>query len=389
MEVQSASRETNVPSGLTKEAPLFSILHTEWSKSWGGQVQRIVLECSKMMALGHRMVIVCQPGSPLAKNAREKGIPVEEVRIRGQFDVRAIRDIYRVIKKYRITVVNTHSSRDNWVGSLAAKFAGVPLLVRTRHHPVPISNSPFNFIHKLADGFIATGEAVRSGLVTDNLFAADRVISVPTGVSLERFSLGIESLPLKRELGIDPATRIVTIVSRLGKTKRHDLFVDAARMILSELTDVKFLIVGDGMMQESIQQRITEHNLANDVLMTGYRADIPEFMAISNVVVLTSDSEGVPQVLTQAMAMQRPVVAAPIGAIPDLIEDGVTGLFAEAGNARSFADKIVMLLCDDKLSRKIGSAGRQHVLNNFTDDIMAEKTLAFYQRLSTRKQAAR
>jgi len=388
MEAQATGRETNLPSGCTKEAPLFSILHTEWSKSWGGQVQRIVLECSKMMALGHRMVIACQPGSPLAKNAREKGIPVEEVRIRGQFDVRAIRDIYRVIKKHRITVVNTHSSRDNWVGSLAAKLAGVTLLVRTRHHPVPISNSPLNFIHKLADGFIATGEAVRSGLVTDNLFAADRVISIPTGVSLERFSLGTETLPLKRELGIEPATRIVTIVSRLGKTKRHDLFVDAARMILSEHEDVKFLIVGDGMMQESIQQKITEHNLANDVLMTGYRADIPEFMAISNIVVLTSDSEGVPQVLTQAMAMQRPVVAAPIGAIPDLIEDGVTGLFAEAGNARSFADKIAMLLRDDGLSRNLGCAGRQHVLNHFTDDIMAAKTLAFYQQLLSKKQAA-
>jgi len=378
-----------VPSGFMDEAPMFSILHTEWSKSWGGQVQRIVLECSKMMALGHRMAIACQPGSPLAKNAREKGIPVEEVRIRGQFDVRAIRDIYQVIKKYRITVVNTHSSRDNWVGSLAAKLAGVPLLVRTRHHPVPISNSPLNFIHKLADGFIATGEAVRAGLVCDNLFAAERVISIPTGVSLERFSLGTESLPLKRALGIEPATRVVTMVSRLGKTKRHDLFVEAARMILNELTDVKFLIVGDGMMQESIQQKITEHNLSKDVLMTGYRADIPEIMAASDVVVLTSDSEGVPQVLTQAMAMQRPVVAAPIGAIPDLIEDGVTGLFAEAGNARSFADKIVMLLRDDSLSRKLGSAGRQHVLNNFTDDIMAEKTLAFYKRLLSGKQVAR
>lgn len=366
---------------------MFTILHTEWSKSWGGQVQRIVLECSKMMALGHRMVIACQPGSPLAVNAGKKGIPVEEVRIRGQFDVRAIRDIYRIIRKHRITVVNTHSSRDNWVGSLAAKLAGVPLLVRTRHHPVPISNSPLNFIHKFADGFIATGEAVRAGLVNDNLFSADRVISIPTGVSLERFSLATESGPLMNELGFDAATRVVTIVSRLGKTKRHDLFVEAAAMILKELANVKFLIVGDGMMQESIQQKITALNLANDVIMTGFRADIPEIMAISTVVVLTSDSEGVPQVLSQAMAMQKPVIAAPIGAIPDLIEDGVTGLFAEAGNARSFADKTLMLLRDDVLSFNIGCAGRQYVLDHFTDDIMVDKTIAFYKRLLERKRA--
>lgn len=385
MKEASAGLEKKISIGSKEEASKFSILHTEWSKSWGGQVQRIVLECSKMKAMGHHMVIACQPGSPLADNARKKGIQVEEVSIRGQFDVRAITDIYHIIKKYRITVVNTHSSRDNWVGSMAAKLAGVPLLVRTRHHPVPISNNPLNFIHKLADGFIATGEAVRSGLVTDNSFAADRVISIPTGVSLERFSPRIDALAVKREFGFEPAVRIVTIVSRLGKTKRHDLFVEAARMILSEIAGVKFLIVGDGMMEEPIKQKIGELNLSKDVLMTGFRADVPEIMAASDVVVLTSDSEGVPQVLTQAMTMQRPVVAAPIGAIPDLIKDGVTGLFAEAGNARSFADKILMLLRDENLSHKIGSAGRQYVLDNFTDDIMAEKTVAFYRRLLAMK----
>jgi len=344
-------------------------------------VQRIVLECSKLMAMGFRVVIACQPDSPLQKHAREKGIPVEEVRIRGQFDVRAIRDIYRLIRKYRITVVNTHSSRDNWVGSLAAKFAGVPLLVRTRHHPVPISNSSLNFIHKMADGFIATGGAVSNGLITDNRIPAERVISIPTGVSLERFSPGIDPFPLKRELGIDPEARVVTIVSRLGKTKRHDIFVDAARMIRNEVANVKFLIVGDGMMEESIRKKIAENGLSDVVLMTGHRSDIPEIMASSDVVVLTSDSEGVPQVLSQAMAMERPVVAAPIGAIPDLIEDGVTGLFAEAGNARSFADKIVRLLSDDGLSRTLGRAGQQHVLNHFTDDIMVDKTINFYHHL--------
>jgi len=381
MEAESASRETDTPVESIQEAPVFSILHTEWSRSWGGQAQRIVLECRKLMALGHRVVIACQPHGLLFQKARENGIPVEAVTIRSQLDLRAIRDIYRLIKKYRITVVNTHSSKDNWVGSLAAKLAGVPLLVRTRHHPVPISNNPLNFVHKLADGFTATGEAVRTMLITGNRIPAERVLSVPTGVSLERFSPGIDPLPLKRELGIDPATKIVTMVGRLRSGKRYDLFVDAAQLVRNELPDVKFLVVGDGEGAKSIQRKIAEHDLSKVVLMTGYRADIPEIMASSDVVVLTSDSEGVPQVLTQAMAMQRPVVAAPIGGIPDLIKDGVTGLFADAGNARSFADKILLLLRDDSLSCNLGVAARQHVLKHFTDDVMVGKTIDFYQYL--------
>lgn len=382
MEAASTSREGDNHIESRETAAEFSILHTEWSRSWGGQAQRIVLECRKLMALGYRVIIACQSHSLLLQKARENGIPVEVVNIRGKLDLRAIRDIYRLIRKHRITVVNTHSSKDNWVASLAAKLAGVPLLVRTRHHPVPISNNPLNFVHKLADGFTATGEAVRTMLITHNRIPANRVISVPTGVSLERFTPGIDPLPVRRELGIDPATRVVTMVGRLRSGKRYDLFIDAAELVRNEFGDVKFLIVGDGVAGEGpIRQKIAEHDLSKVVLMTGFRADIPEIMASSDIVVLTSDSEGVPQVLTQAMAMERPVVAAPVGGIPDLIENGVTGLFADAGNARSFADKIIMLLRDDLLSRRLGSAGRQHVLDNFTDDIMVEKTINFYQYL--------
>jgi len=382
------ARSASVSPVMAQEGDVtsFSILHTERSKTWGGQEQRTILECRRLKALGHRVIIACQPDSVLLQKAREYGIHAEAVVIRGQFDVRAMLAIYRLIKRYQVTVVNTHSSIDNWVGSLAAKLAGVPLLVRTRHHPVPISNNPLNFVHRLADGFTATGEAVRAGLIDDNQIPADRVISIPTGVSLERFSLGIDPLPLKRELGIEPATRIVTMVARLSSGKRHDLFIDAAQLIRNEFVDVKFLVVGGGAGQESIQRQIAELGLADFVIMTGFRADIPEVMASSDIVVLTSDSEGVPQVLTQAMAMQRPVVAAPIGGIPDLIEDGVTGLFAEAGNARAFADKILMLLYDDSLRRTLGCAARQHVLHNFTDEIMVEKTLAFYRRLLAAKK---
>jgi glycosyltransferase involved in cell wall biosynthesis len=386
MEAESAGRVTDTPVRSTGRTQVFSILHTERSKTLGGQEQRIILECRKLMALGHRVVIACQPGSAILKKAGENGIPAEAVTMRGQFDLRAIRDIYRIIRKYGITVVNTHSSIDNWIGSLAARIAGVPLLVRTRHHPVPISNSPLNFVHKLADGFTATGEAVRTMLVTDNRIPVDRVISVPTGVSLERFSPGIDPLPVKRQLGIDSATRVVTMVGRLRSGKRYDLFVEAAALVCKELADVRFLVVGDGAGEEMIRQKIAEHDLEKVVLMTGYRADIPEIMASSDIVVLASDSEGVPQVLTQAMAMERPVVAFPVGGIPDLIEDGVTGLFADAGNARSFADKILMLLRDDSLCRTLGSAARQHVLTHFSDDTMVEKTVNFYQYLLDLKQ---
>jgi len=359
----------------------FSILHTEWSSGWGGQEQRIILECVKVRQLGHDVVIACQPESGILARARDHAIPTEEVKIRGSFDLRAIRDIACLIRKHRITVVNTHSGKDSWVGGFAAKLAKADLLVRTRHLAIPISTNPLNFIHKMFDGFVTTGEAVRMALITKNRIPAEKVVSIPTGVSLEQFDPRLDPGELKKELGIPSDNRVVTIVAILRKVKRHDLFLEAAAILKGRFPTLTFLVVGEGPMRESIEAKIDELGLAHEVILTGHRNDIPQILAISDVVALTSDKEGVPQALTQAMAMECPVVAAPVGGIPDLILEGKTGLFADVGNAGSFADKISILLQDSAMRTELGHAAKRHVLQNFTDEIMATKTINFYNYL--------
>ncbi len=388
MEQHSASRATDsslsrINSGL---AP-FSILHTEWSKGWGGQGQRIILECRKLMALGHKVVIVCQPESTLMKKAIESCIPVEGVIIRGKFDLLAIRNLCRLIRKHRVTVVNTHSSKDTWVGSLAAKLAGVPLLVRTRHISNRISNNPFNFVHRLADGISTTGELIRDELIRTKLLSSDRVLSIPSGVSLERFEPSTANgARVRREFGISDQCQIVTMVAVYRPMKRYDLLVMVAKLVHKNFPEVRFLLVGRGTDRDAMKTLVSAAGLQGTIICAGHRDDIPDILSASDVVVLTSDKdEGVPQALTQAMAMERPVVAAPIGSIPELVLDGQTGLLARTGEAQSFADMIGRLLADALLRARLGKAGRKHVLDNYTDDIMAEKTITFYRRLLAQK----
>lgn len=364
----------------------FRILHTEWSSGWGGQEQRILLECSKVIELGHTVIIACQPDSGIIRGARERGIPVAEVVMRQSYDPKALMDIYRLIKKHEINVVNTHSGKDNWLGGLAAKLAGTPLLVRTRHLAFPISNNPFNFINKLADGIITTGQSVRNNLIENNKIPPERIVSIPTGVPLERFSQPTDSRKLLDELGIKEGSKIVTIVAILRSVKRHDVFLDAAKLLLEKQQNLRFLIVGDGPCKDDIKRHIKELGLEKFVIMTGHREDVPNIFAVSDVVALTSDNEGVPQSLSQAMFMGRPVVAAPVGGIPDLISDGITGLFAEAGNPASFAEKIAMLINNSVLCTKLANAAHTHIIEEFTDTIMAQKTLEFYKRLAGYRQ---
>lgn len=367
-------------------AECFRIMHTEWSSGWGGQEQRIVLECKKMIELGHTVILACQPGSGILAKAREQGIPVEEVAIRAGWDLKAIVKLCKVIRKHRIEIVNTHSGKDTWVGGLAAKLCGAKFF-RTRHLSIPLSSSPFNFIHHLADGTITTGIAIRDTMIATNGLPPDRVVSIATGVNTERFNPDTvaKSDTLMLELGLRRDDPVITMVAVLRSMKRHDILLNAAKRVLSEIPNAQFLVVGDGPMREIFQNLAQELGIENNVIFCGHRTDVPDILALSDIVVLTSDRfEGVPQSLSQAMAMARPIVASPIGSIPELIEDGTTGLFAETGSPESFAEMILRLLGDEQLRIKLGSAARHHILKHYTDDIMARTTTEFYTRISGR-----
>ena len=316
--------------------------------------------------------------------SREQGIPVEELTIRNGWDPIAILGLRRIIKREHINIVNTHSGKDTWVGGLAAKLSGATF-VRTRHLSIPISNSPLNFIHRLADGTITTGVSIREAMITNNGISRERIISIATGVNAQRFNPDrvSKSSKLQAELGLKPGAPVVTMVAVLRGMKRHDVLLNAARIVRSEAPDAQFLIVGDGPGRDGLKQLACELGLDNRAIFCGHRSDVPQILALSDIAVLTSDRfEGVPQSLSQAMAMALPVVASPIGSIPELVRNGATGLFAEPGNPESFANAIIQLLRDRDMRQKLGAAARRHILEHYTDDIMARTTVDFYARIS-------
>jgi glycosyltransferase involved in cell wall biosynthesis len=341
-----------------------------------------------MRELGHRVFIACQPGSGILKVAREQGIPVEEVVIRGSFDLRAIRRLRRLIRTHGIDVVHTHSGKDSWVGGFAAKWAGARLLVRSRHLSVAISKNPLNFVYRMTDGVITTGEAIRDTMIADNGMDPDRIVSIATGVSLDRFDPDrVRGEAVRAEFGIPPDAIVVTMVAVLRSMKRHDVFLGAAAQLRKDFPGIRFLIVGDGPGRASIEELIRSSGLTRDCILTGHRLDIPEILAATDIFVLTSDRfEGVPQSISQAMAMRRPVVASPIGSIPELIRTEQTGLLATTGDPESFAKEISRLICDPALRERLGAAARRHVLAGYTDDIMAARTVEFYRHLLGRKK---
>ena len=237
----------NEPRSEGAPQSLFRILHTEWSMGWGGQEQRILLECRKMEERGHRMLIACQPGSGILGRARACGLRTEEVVIRGSFDPRAIAALWRIIRRERIQVVNTHSGKDSWAAGFAAKLARADLLVRSRHIALPISKNPLNFVYRMADGIITTGEAVRDMMICSNGMDSGRILSIPTGVSLGRFDPSIaDGARIRSEFGIPAGALVVSMVAVFRAMKRYDLLLQSALYLRRRFSGIRFLLVGEG-----------------------------------------------------------------------------------------------------------------------------------------------
>ena len=364
---------------------MWSIVHTEWSDGFGGQEHRILLECREMQQQGHRVRIACRPEAELYSRARGAGIPVTPVPIRSSADLSAIRALILLLRRERVHVVNTHSGKDSWVASIAAKIAGVPLLIRTRHISVPIRRHGFNLVYRWPDGYITTGEIIREHFLAEGI-AADRIVSIPTGVDPERFFPAVDGSRIRQEFGVAPDAFLVAMIGVLRSWKRHDLFLEVVHLLRERGVPVRALVSGEGPQREKISAAIRELGLSETVTMTGYREDIPEILSASDVLVLPSDRfEGVPQVILQASAMARPVVASPIGGIPEAVHSEKTGLLCTTGNAAAFAGALARLAGDPWLRERLGQAGRVLVLARYTVAAMCERTEAFYSRLASMK----
>ena len=364
---------------------MWSIVHTEWSDGFGGQEHRIVLECREMMRRGHEAAVVCRPEALLLARARDAGIPVLPVPIRSSADVAAVAGMVRIFKGRRATVVNTHSGRDSWVASIAAKIAGVPLLIRTRHISVPVRRGPLNMVYRWPDGYITTAGMIRDHLIGKGIHA-DRVVSIPTGVDPGKFTPGIDGSRIREEFGIPPGAFLVSMIGVLRSWKRHDLFLEAVRLLAGRNVPVRALVVGEGPRRDVITAEIREKGIPDVAKLTGFREDIPDILAASDAVVLPSDRfEGVPQVVLQALAQARPVVASPVGGIPEVVLDGKTGFLCPPGDARAYADAMERLAGDPDLRERLGKDGRQLVLSGHTVASMGDRTESFYLRLYSLK----
>jgi glycosyltransferase involved in cell wall biosynthesis len=307
-------------------------------------------------------------------------------------DVAALWKIYRLIKRLRPWIVDTHAAKAGTLGRIAARAAGVPVVVHTFHGHVlrkyfgrPVSwvfTQVERLLARWTDLVIMVSRQGREELISFGVAPPERIEYVPLGLELEGLQAGRgDGGRMRAEWSIPPEGGLVGIVARLVPIKGHKDFISAAALVLEKRSDVWFAIVGDGELRGELEALVRERRLERHVIFTGFRHDLENVFAALDLLALTSHNEGLPVTIIEAMTAGIAVVATDVGGVAELVEEGVTGFLVPDAHPAAVADRILYLLDNPDLARRMGEEGKRRALRRFAKERLVRDMLQIYDFL--------
>lgn len=362
------------------------VLHLNTERTWRGGEQQVLYLMEGLRARGVEQLLVAQEGGVMVDRAREKGLPVKPLKMRGEVDIFAVLALRALIAAERFTIVHAHTSHAHSLGALAAALpgAGKPKVVVARRVDFSIFRRSFLGLNRVkylhgVDRYVTVSHAIKRVLLADGL--PDSMISVAhSGIDLER----IDSAPdrrdeIRRELAVPDDHRLVANVAHMADHKGQIYLVEAAPLVLAKEPRVTFAIVGEGELRASLEARAKE--LSVPIRFPGFREDVPTILKALDVFVMPSHMEGLGTSVLDAMAARAPVVGTEAGGMTEMLHHGENGLVCPIRDAPALAKAILELLQDREKARRFADAARREVEGSFSKEAMVEKTVAVYRDL--------
>ena len=321
----------------------------------------------------------------VAQQIRQLGIPVTDLSMSAPWRLDALWRLYRILRKERPSILHCWMFHANMIGRLVGRLAGVPIVITARRNVEiggPRREQIKRYTRHLDDAVIAVCELARQVEIERTGVAPDKVVTVYNGIDLPASTSPARATPLNSELGLPPEAVVVICVSRLHPQKGHDDLLAAWRRVTAVHPNAHLLIVGDGERRAELAKLAAGQANTH---FTGQRNDVPDLMALSDLLVLPSLWEGLPNVVLEAMGAGLPVVATAVGGTPELVINHETGLLVPPRDPDALAQAILTLLRDPDLARRMGQNGRRRVAEQFTIERMTEQTEALYNRLLIEK----
>lgn len=317
-------------------------------------------------------------------------------RINPVLDITALIGIYKTLKKIKPDIVHTHSSKAGILGRLAAKLAGVPVVLHTYHgfgfndFQNIIVRSAYVVAERLAvnftDRFIAvTKEDIKKGVGHGIGYEAGYSL-IRSGIDITKYAADpagkdalIKELELKRD------DKVVTTIGPFKPQKNLGDFIKACAIVAAEAPKTRFFIVGDGRQRGMLEKLIKKYDLSGKLTLLGWRKDIPQILSVTDIFAMTSLWEGLPRAILEAMCTGLPVVANAVDGVKEIVKDGETGYLIKPGDINDFAAKLKNLLKNPERAKSMGKKGASLISQQYDINFMVRQQENLYTELMENK----
>jgi glycosyltransferase involved in cell wall biosynthesis len=356
-----------------------NILYVESSRSWGGQEYRTCLEINWLNAHGHQAWLICNPDSQVHSKASELGTRLVTMPLRSRVDLACSWRVWRFCRRNKIELLKTYSSKGHWL-CLPLYLCGIPLSrARCITDPIGTKGRALVFKHGCSQ-IVADASVIKRHLVEEHHVNPAKVEVIGSAVDLEKFKPPRDRMKFRHEIGVDDDAPLIGNVGMIRPDKGQLVLVEAARLVLEQRPDARFVIVGQGtgILKRGINVRnaIDQAGLADKIIMAGYRWDTPDVYAACDMIVIASlHTEASPIVLREAFASGRPLIATKVGDIPEIVQHRHNGLLIEPGDSRALAAAIMEFVYNPQLAAHCAANGLRYATEHFSFDKMMEAKL--------------
>jgi glycosyltransferase involved in cell wall biosynthesis len=357
----------------------------------GGAQKHVLLLSTELKSRGYDVTIFTSAGGKLIEKARENGISVVLVpdmvrEISPVSDIKAVRNLYRLFKEGGFDIVHSHSSKAGILARIAAKLAGTKRIIYTAHGFV--FNEPMSSIKRaiyiyierigamLGDKVISVSKKDLDSALENRLVSGEKLVYIPNAIpEISKESLR-DAAEVKKELGIPEGEFVIGTISNFYETKGHIYLIEAVKRLHAEGHSFRTVFAGQG---PKMQEMMDISGGDKGIMFLGYREDNYDIMNTLDLFVLPSIKEGMPYVVLEAMSLGKPVLCTKVGALTDMIEDGVNGFIVEPQDSGLIYEKLKWILGNRDSLQPVGAAGEKYVKDNFSMSKFTESVISVYE----------
>ena len=331
----------------------------------------------------------CKLGEPFHINLKRAGICEFPINLSPSINPIKALKILRFARSHRIQLIHAHGVSGAFYARIVAFLSEIPLITTYHIAITSITDIPKwkKFLYTVADRLMSSidkqivvvSRALKRQLVQIAKFKNSKIQVLYTGIDADAYGL-IDRHTARNRLNLKPTDHVIGYIGRMSHEKGVHTLLEALQILAKKQKKITAIIAGDGPFRETLIKQATDKGLLKICLFLGQRQDIPDILPALDLLTIPSLTEGLPQILLEAMASSVPVIASNVGGIPEVVQNGITGIIVSPENPATLARAMDRMLFDKAMAKQMGEAGRWAVEQHFSAEQMVNGMVGIYKK---------